>query len=98
MSKVSESNYLQLLQETISALGAVSDFLSSNKAENRAELSNISQATKQIQGVLRSQRVKAIRSKMAGHYSQKIQEEQARKSKLLDQMRQLREKTSDIEI
>lgn len=64
--KVNEVNYLRLLQETLSVLNTVSGFLSNNRTENRVELACLSQAMKQIQGVLRTQRIKAIKAKTQG--------------------------------
>jgi hypothetical protein len=88
MTRVSDSNYVHLLQESITVLGQIQAHLSQNKSENSLEIANISQAIGSLQNVIRSERQKVINSRNRG-YKQRFEEQKAKKQ--LEQLRQINE-------
>lgn len=90
MTRVSDSNYLHLLQESISVLGQIQSHLNKNRGENNSEIANIGQAIKSLQNVIQNERRKAINLRNQGN-KQRFEEEAARKKQLAEQLRQLNE-------
>jgi len=89
MAKVSKTNYLSLLQETIAVLSEIQAFLGENRAKNRIEIGSIGQSIKVLDSVVRTERRKSLAEKNKNIYQQQVQREIMRKTQLLEQMRQL---------
>jgi len=89
MPRVSDNNYLHLLQESIAVLGQIQIHLNKNRGENNTEIANIGQAVKSLQNVIQSERRKAIDLRNQGN-KQRFEEEKARK-KQMEQLRQQNE-------
>ena len=91
MPRVSKSNYVHLLQETISVLSQIQTFLGQDNTTNRAEIAELGQAIKSIHNIIQNERRKSFREQNKRGYNQRIQEEIARQKQFIERLSQIRE-------
>lgn len=88
MLRVNESNYLQVIQNTMSALGAVSAHLAKDKVRNRAQITGLNNAMKILQDIMRAERRKSVLTRNNNYYQQRIAEEYERRHTIREQARE----------
>lgn len=64
MSRVSENNYLHLLQESIVVLNQVLSFLDKDRTSNNMEIAGVGHAIKSLQGVIQNERRKSYQKRV----------------------------------